>query len=906
MGRTYREPVWRDGDWHDALHRARTYSPFLCRSLVSFPDLEALLREGDGPAALAWARDAADALPDTAKALRKERLALVTMLGVADLAGALPVGAVMAELSDFADHALDRAINAAIARRVPDAQPEGMTGLALGKHGAGELNYSSDIDPILLYDPDTLPRRTRDEPGEAAQRYARDIVKLLSDNTADGYVFRVDLRLRPASEVSPLAISFDAALMHYESSAITWERAAFIRARAAAGDVAQGRAFLDTIAPFVWRRSLDFGAIAEIERLTARIRAAYRGPPEPGPGYNVKQGRGGIREVEFFAQTHQLIHGGRAPSLRVRGTRDALDALAQAQFVTAEDAVVMGEAYDRLRTIEHRLQMMEDQQTHSLPDGRTLDEAAKLGGYVDGVALVADLAGISEAVARRFDALIAPGGSADEPAMKGDALLQNLADMGFADPDMAVQRVRSWTDGRYRALRSAAAVEAFEAILPAALEAVANAPDTDRAMVRWETMLEQATSAIDLFRLLEARPGLFDQLIRVLTLADPLAGELARTPALMDTLIDRSALDLPGSVDELRAVMTIAAGGDYEQQLDRIRIVTAERRFALGVQLIEAAHDPLDIAAALSRLAEAALQVAARAAAFDFAEKHGTIDGGELAVLGLGRLGGGALTHGSDLDIVYLFSGTHDAQSDGERPLGATLYFNRLAQRVGGALSVPTAHGALYEIDTRLRPQGVQGPLAVNIESFARYQTQDAWIWEHMALTRARVLIGSPKVREQVGAVLERTLRHPRDAEELRNAVLTMRRDMAAHKPAKGPLDVKLLRGGLVDLEFLTHYLQLRDGTALTPQVDCAIAELVDGGLVSDTLIEAHAAMTRLLVSIRLLAPGLDVPTTAASARLAQACRVDDMGALLSALTGSRRAVASEWTRIFEETMEIR
>jgi len=337
--------------WTSAIGRARAHSPFLARGLDRLPELERLLAGGKGEEALLWARAAGAGADDVAVALRRERLALAVALGIGDLAGAFALARVTGELSALADRALDAAIGDAILRRAPDAEPTGFTALALGKQGAGELNYSSDIDPILLYDPERMPRRERDEPGEAADRVARSVVETLSKQTAEGYVFRVDLRLRPASEVSPLAITFGAALSHYESSALAWERAAFIRARACAGDIAAGEAFLASIRPFVWRRSLDFGAIEEIRRLTARIRSHHSGPRDPDPGFDLKRGRGGIREVEFFAQTHQLIHGGRKPSLRVRGTRAALDALAVEGLISTEDAAVLGESYDRLRVI---------------------------------------------------------------------------------------------------------------------------------------------------------------------------------------------------------------------------------------------------------------------------------------------------------------------------------------------------------------------------------------------------------------------------------------------------------------------------------------------------------------------------------------------------------------------------
>ena len=891
-------------EWQAAIERARANAPFLAAGLERQPELAALLAEGRGEEALAWARARREQCEDAGIGLRRERLGFAVALAVGDLAGAFPLERVMRELSQLADRALEAAISDAIAQRTDRDTSEGFIALALGKHGSHELNYSSDIDPILLYRPDALPRRERDEPGEAAQRYARHVVRLLSDSTAEGYVFRVDLRLRPASEVSPLAISTDAALSHYESSALAWERAAFIRARACAGDIDAGGHFLAAIRPFVWRRSLDFGAIEEIGRLTARIREQYAGPTAPGPGFNLKQGRGGIREVEFFAQAHQLIHGGRDPSLRVSGTRAALAALAEAGHIAAEDARALGESYDRLRTVEHRVQMLEDHQTHTLPEGAALERVARLDGLADGAALLADLRAVTERVARRFDRLIDEDGT--NPAADGGSLAKELDSLGYSAAETQAGRIEAWNDGHIRALRSPSAQAAFAELRPALLAALAEAPEPDRALLRWENLLEKVSSGINLFRLLEARPGLLQQLVHVLTLAPPLADELARRPELLDTLIDRTAFDLPGSVQDLRAKMARTERDDgYEQQLDRIRVVTGETRFTLGVQLIEAVHDPLEIARGLSRCAEAALQLAVDATSEEFAREHGRIAGAELVVLGLGRLGGGLLTHASDLDIVYLFTGTHEAESDGRRPLGATLYFNRLAQRVSAALSVPTAEGALYEVDTRLRPQGAQGPLAVSVESFARYQREDAWTWEHMALTRARVLAGSDAARREVEVAVADVLCRARDRIELREAVLKMRGEIAAAKPPKGSLDLKLLRGGLVDLEFLVHFLQLRDGVAVDPDLGQAIEALAEAGLLDGSLRQAHDSMTRMLVGTRLLAPDLAEPSAPAGRALALCCGADTLAQALQACREARHGVAEAWRRHLQTELEI-
>jgi glutamate-ammonia-ligase adenylyltransferase len=907
----HQQPDWANADWTGALHRARTHAPFLARALDRQPELATLLAADEGAAALEWAKSQG-AHSDAEVALRRERLALAAALAVGDLAGAFPLAQVVGELTSFADRALDRAIRTAIAERTDSDVADGFIALALGKQGAGELNYSSDIDPILLFDRERLARRASDDPGEAAQRYARRVVALLASNTAEGYALRVDLRLRPASEVSPLAVPVGSALAHYQGAALAWERAAFTRARAAAGDIAAGEAFLAAIRPFVWRAQLDFGAIEEIRALTLRIRESHAGPPTPGPGFDVKRGRGGIREIEFYAQTHQLIHGGRDTSLRVRGTRAALDALAAAGWITAANAVTLGEAYDRLRQIEHRLQMVNDRQTHALPEGEALDNVARLDGLADGAALVAELTELTARTGRIYEELIGPRTASPAPvAMPVSALATSLAAWDFPEPEVLAERIESWRDGRYAAIRSPQAVAAWDRLAPALLTAMATSDDPMRAITRWERIIESVPSAITTFRLLDARPDLIERLVAALTLAPVLSDELARKPERLDTLIDKDALDLPGDIPAIMARMRGAAvRDDYEALLDAIRVITGEIRFALGIQLIEGLTDPLAIARALSRTAEAALQLATDATVAEFAAKHGRIAGSELLILGLGRLGGGALTHASDLDIVYLFTGDFAAQSDGPRPLGGTIYYNRLASRVSAALSVPTAQGALYEVDTRLRPQGNQGPLAVSCEAFGKYQREAAWTWEHMALARARVLYGSPAARAALEKVLAEVLHAPRDRAALRDAVLTMRTEMARHKPPTGPVDAKLARGGLVDIEFLVHYLQLKgeaaDGSALAttaaqaldPDLAVALGGLASAGLIPATLAAPHALMSRMLVAGRLLAPDGREPPPSAAKALARACGQASYADLLATFAAARSDVAAAWKQI--------
>ncbi|MEO0419338.1 MAG: bifunctional [glutamate--ammonia ligase]-adenylyl-L-tyrosine phosphorylase/[glutamate--ammonia-ligase] adenylyltransferase [Pseudomonadota bacterium] len=901
--------------WIDALERARRYAPFLARSLDRLPDLEAVLAQGEGDKALAWAREHGNH-EDTGVALRRERLALATSLAIGDLAGAFPLARVLEELTAFADRALDTAIRTAIDERTGEPRVDGFIALALGKQGVRELNYSSDIDPVLLYDPKTLAHRSKDDAGEAAQRYARRIVKLLSENTAEGYVLRVDLRLRPASEISPMAVPLALALEHYQSAALPWERAAFTRARAAAGDIAAGEAFLETIRPFVWRPQIDFGAMEEIRSLTARIRDASDGPLTPGPDFNVKRGRGGIREIEFLVQTHQLIHGGRDPLLRVHGTRAALDALARAGRLEPEHAAILGDNYDRLRVIEHRLQMINDRQTHSLPSGEALDDVARLDGLPDGAALIIELRGLTDQTASIFAELIgapdAPEVSITPEPMPEEEREERLDTLGFDNAEELSARIAAWRDGRYQTLRSQQALAAFDELTPALFEALAGSDDPMRALIRWEALLEHAPSAVTLFRLLNAEPGLLDRLMAALTLAPTLSDELARRPELLDILLDPNALELPGSVEEIVALIErTAERDDYEALLDAIRRVTGELRFALGLQLIEGLSDPVDIGAALSRIAEAALSLAVPAAHAEFAERHGRIEGTELLVLGLGRFGGGALTHASDLDVVYLYAGEASGPSDGARSISATNYYNRLAGRVTAALSVPTAQGALYEIDTRLRPQGAQGPLAVSCEAFEKYQREAAWTWEHMALSRARVLVGSGEGRTTLNAIMRKVIQRQRDPGELRKTVGDMRAQMAEHKSPSGPLDVKRLRGGLVDCEFLVHFFQLRGVTkggaplarehpeAYSPDLGTAIPSLIRAGMLPEDFRPDYDLLTRMLTALRLLAPGGVEPPACAADALARACQVEDYDTLLKRFTDARGRVCALWNQTF-------
>jgi glutamate-ammonia-ligase adenylyltransferase len=883
---------------NEAIGRALAHSPFLAMQLALLPQVaDALVRDGLA-AALAAAAPAGDV--EVMAAVRRERSGHALALGIADLAGIVSLQELVGALSALADRLIERALAAAVAERTPGAEPRGFAVLGLGKLGGRELNYSSDVDLIFLYDPETLPTRPREAAEQAALRIGQRVIEILQKRTEEGYAFRVDMRLRPSPEVTPVALPVDAAISYYESAALPWERAAFIRARQVAGDPALGRYFLEAIHPFVWRRSLDFGAVGEIRAISRRIRDHYAQGQALGPGFDLKRGRGGIREVEFFVQIQQLIHGGREPELRAPATLDALAALEKAGRIAPEDAAVLRGAYPVLRTIEHRLQMVDDRQTHKLPpDVAALDNVARLHGLADGGALLDLLRPHVAQVGALYDTLGGEGGEArlsNEP----EALGAQLAAAGFTEPAAARARVEGWRSGRMRSLRTPAAREAFEAMLPVLVEALGAAPDPMRAINRFDDIVAGLPAGVNFYRLLEARPGLTHILATILSHAPALAETLGRRPELLDSLIDASAFDPVGTVDALAARFARAdrRGEDYQMLLDRVRRRVNETRFALGAQIVLARADPIDVGQGYARVAEAAIRVLADAAIAEFEQAHGKVPGSRLVVLGLGRLGGGVLTHASDLDLIYLFSGSHEAESDGAKPLRATDYFNRLAPRVGAALSVPTAAGPLYEVDTRLRPSGTDGLLAISLDTFADYQREKAWTFEHMALTRARPVYGSDEDRAKLAGIVAETLRIERDPARVAADAGRMRREIARHKRPSGPFDIKLGPGGLVDLEFAVHSLQLSHRIGLAPRLADAIAGLVEARLVPPEIAGAHSLLVRMLITLRLVSPDSAEPPPASRGLVARACGTEGWEELLAAHDDARQKVSRLWEAV--------
>ncbi|HJQ60970.1 MAG TPA: bifunctional [glutamine synthetase] adenylyltransferase/[glutamine synthetase]-adenylyl-L-tyrosine phosphorylase [Vineibacter sp.] len=855
-------------------------SPFLSELALSDPDFTALLwrvgPDGAIAAALQAVQDAGRDSPSLRQALRraKRRVALVT--AVADIAGVWPLERVTGALSGFAEralrHATDRALldlEAAGQLRLggtPDAA--GLTVLGMGKLGAAELNYSSDVDLIVLYDRELPAVADDDALGAKMVRATRALVGTMSEITADGYVFRTDLRLRPDPGSTPLAISTIAAETYYESVGQNWERAAMIKARPVAGNIEVGDAFLRMLRPYVWRKHLDFAAIHDIHSIKRQIDAHRGTGTVKVAGHNVKLGRGGIREIEFFVQTQQLIYGGRNATLRQRGTVDGLQALAKAGLILDDVARELTDCYAFLRRVEHRLQMVDDKQTHSLPsDDAGLGALATFMGYEAAEPFASDLLRTFRVVeghyARLFEdapSLAAPGvgslvftGTESDPETR-----QTLESIGFRQPAVAWEIISRWHHGRYRATQTARARELLTELKPTLLRALAGTVDPDQALLRFDTLLANLPAGVQLFSLFKSNPSLLDLVARIMGSAPRIASHLARRPILLDGVLSDDFLqalpDAPALAADLGRML--ANAGDEQDMLDFARRWTGDRRFQVGAQLLSGVVGPRDAARGYSDVASVVVADLARRVEALFARQHGAFDGPRLAVVAMGKLGSREMTATSDLDLMFVYDVPAGIdQSDGARPLPPIQYYTRLSQRILNALTVQTNDGALYEVDMRLRPSGNAGPIASSLAAFAAYQTGEAWTWEHMALCRARVIAGPPDIAGRVAASIADTLRRARDPDKLLRDVADMRARVAKHRPPKGPWDFKLVRGGLFDVDFVVQYLCLRhaatDPAIVRPDPLEALERLTDCGHIDSRRAGQLAHAYRLFTDLQ-------------------------------------------------------
>jgi glutamate-ammonia-ligase adenylyltransferase len=851
-------------------------SPFLSDILLTEPALVQAFA-ADGPdAAFEGVLAELRALPLGARErlmrqLRRIRLKAALIIGLADLASLWSLGQVTGALTAFADLAIQRALDQALLElgargelelddQERPAATSGMVVLGMGKLGAFELNYSSDVDLIVLFEPERLRYRGRESPMAAAVRLTRTLTHLLDYKTRDGYVLRTDLRLRPHPPGQPLALSIDDTEQYYERHGQNWERAALIKARVVAGDAAAGARFLTALGPFLWRKHLDYAAIRDIHSIKRQINA-YRGHGTIQVlGHDIKVGRGGIREIEFFAQTQQLILGGRVPAVRAAATCAALEALAQQRWLEPETARELTAAYRLLRRLEHRLQMVADRQTHRLPERpEQLERFAAFAGAADGPTLSDLIRAELETVERHYAALFESSldlgasrslvftGTEDDPDT-----LATLAELGFAQPAALAARVRAWHHGHIRATRDARARELLTELMPRLLQAIAGQADPDATFARFDRFVSRLPAGVQLFSLLRANPRLLALIADLMGIAPRLADHLSHHVGLFDAMLAPGFFEPvpPRAALQAELAEALARARDLQDALDAARRWVQGREFQVGLHVLLGHADGADASRPLSDLADAVIEALLPRVEAWLSEQHGQIEGGGFVVLGLGKLGSKELTFGSDLDLIFIFDGPEGGRSTAERSLDAATYYARLGQRLVRALTAQTPEGRLYDIDTRLRPSGNVGPAACSLTNFERYQRDTAQTWEHQALTRARVIAGDPALAGRVGRVIEATLRSPRDPERLAGEVALMRARIFKEFGDDQLWNLKHTRGGLLEAEFLAQFLQLRLAPEHPDMLAKSATEAFERAAATGML--GIADSTRLIRAVRL------------------------------------------------------
>lgn len=821
-------------------------------------------------------------LPETqAEAMAQLRLAknkLALTVALADIAGEWPLLSVTRTLSEFAERSVRLTLNyllRAAARKgeftmADEADPargSGIIILGMGKLGGHELNYSSDIDLIVLFDRETLPYTGARNAQHFMNRIAQDLMFMLQERTSDGYVFRTDLRLRPDPMSTPLAVNVPAALAYYETVGQNWERAAMIKARPIAGDMKAGAAFLRELVPFIWRKTLDFATIADIHSIKRQMNIGTK--EITLPGHNIKTGIGGIREIEFYAATQQLVWGGRVPELRVRATLDALDALTDFDFVHADVRDSLRASYHYLRTLEHRLQMVEDEQTHSLPETEEkLHDTALFMGYADRAAFEKTTRSVLQSVHSHYtdsmidSAPLAVDGNLVFTGVEADPdTLETLRRMGYGEVQRISDIIQGWHRGSRRSTRSKRSRQVLTELVPALLLALGKTANPDAAFFHFDDFIDRLPSGAQIFSLLNSRQEILSLLADILGSTPALGDTLSNDPSLMDAVLEADFFyELP-SKEELGHMLTerLRYAHEYEQKMGYLRIFNNEKRFQAGVHLLKRLTTPKRVGGFLSNLAEVILQTVMEEVWAEYARSNPSLPEVPFTILGMGKLGGREMTFGSDLDIIFLYD---DSAADA---LEVRPHINRLSQRLISALTLLTREGRLFEVDTRLRPGGSDGPLATSLTAFDQYFEKSAWTYEFMALTRARVVAtNNTAFAEQVDACARKHVLAPRDPAKLLADVLDMRQRIAREFQTSNPWALKHVRGGMVDIDFIAQFLVLKHAhghPAIWHRGARGVFEAAEelgllDPLMATPLTAAKKFLSDLLSLLRVSAPG--------------------------------------------------
>ncbi|MBB3192307.1 bifunctional [glutamate--ammonia ligase]-adenylyl-L-tyrosine phosphorylase/[glutamate--ammonia-ligase] adenylyltransferase [Halomonas cerina] len=848
------------------LARVLAISGFAAETLVRHPDwllhLDASgeLDEALAPEALRDGLDerleAAEDETDLQAAIRRFRQA--RMLGIVWRDLTRPAGtdmwATAAAVSRLAETCLEGALTWLETHLAPrwghpapcrDGREQRLVVLGMGKLGAGELNLSSDIDLIFAFPEkgETQGGRKSLDHQEYFTKLGQRLITALDAVTADGFAFRVDMRLRPLGDGGPLVGNFASLSSYYQDQGREWERYAMLKARPVAGDLEAGAELLASLRPFVYRKYLDFGAIESLRELKAMINREVR---RRGMQGNIKLGPGGIREVEFVVQAFQLIRGGRDTELQVTSLKVALERLPELGLLPAEVVDELLPDYVFLRDLEHVLQALEDHQTQTLPVDATDRERVALAlDMEDWPAVIARLDEVRARVQRHFDAVIAEPEEDVEEASTGDGdgpgledwrelwrgepddteIRERLEAAGFEEPGTAARRLKALRHSRQVQAMQRIGFERLETLMPLLLDAVVESAAPDTALERVLPLIEAVLRRTAYLALLRENPEALEHLMRLCSASPWIAEQLARHPILLDELLTPETLYTPADktrlADELRQTLGRLPEDDEEAQLEALRVFKHAQVLHVAASDIVGTRHLMKVSDYLTYIAEVILEAVLGMAWKHLTRKHGFPErreggraGAEPAflVVGYGKLGGIELGYGSDLDLVFLHDGATQGSTDGDRPIDNPVFFTRLGQRIIHLLTAVTPAGHLYEVDMRLRPSGNAGLLVSTLEAFADYQRHQAWTWEHQALVRARVVAGHPRLAERFDALRGEILGRERDPVALREEVVAMRRKMRDHlggKSGEDEFDLKHDPGGMVDIEFLCQYAVL-------------------------------------------------------------------------------------------------
>lgn len=863
-------------------------------------------------------------LPDGASAmqpLRQLKSKAALSIALADIASAVDTMIATRAISKFADAAVGTALRLA-ARQADLESVNGLSSIAMGKLGAHELNYSSDIDLIFVFDPHAMACGDNGAAKQKAVRVVRDMVAILQNQTADGYVFRTDLRLRPDPGVTPLALSVEAAEAYYESYGQNWERMAFIKARAHAGDQQTGEKFLNALRPFIWRKYLDFASIEDVQAVKRQIHSSKGGHEIDFAGHDLKTGRGGIREIEFFAQTQQIILGGKDPSLRSRSTLDALDALLQAEQISQKQRDDLRSAYYYLRHVEHRLQMVNDEQTHTIPKSpNDIARAAMFVGEKDAIVFEEKIVDILKLVQSHYDDLFRddtvdvdqPGPLVFTGVDADKATLKTLEELGFTRTEEISAVIRRWHTGGLRATKTERARVILTKLMAPLLLSLSKASDPDAAFFAFDDFLSHLPAGVQVFSLLANNVSLFDSLTRLIGIAPFLGREMSRRGNFVETLLEHGlTASLPETVEyEAELHSLLASADDYEQHLNVVRRWAGEAKFLVAAKIVIGDCTSIDAGHHLTAIAEVAISAIVPAVEAEMNRLHGSLDGA-LTVIAMGRLGAGEMTVASDIDIMFIYDAPEGAiskaQKENQRSLGAPEYFSRLVRRLITALSAATEEGALYEVDMALRPSGRAGPAAVSFSAFQKYYETDAWTWEVMALTKARVITGEHRLGNRVNEEIDTIFNRSRNKVAVAKDVRDMRQRLIEAKPPANIFDVKKTSGGLTDIEFIVQYLAIiseNQKARIATAPAGALASFCELGLIDKADADQLIAVYRLLEDIfhvsRAATGGIFDPESSGQAlsdRIAEICDVETLAESSELLQKKQAQVLTIYERV--------